>query len=426
MALRKIDKDQAGILGKIYYFCKQNEHRARARKMNTNRILLTTILLLTVLPVLAQNDVARRSRKPALRQRVQTADSLRMAMRQAAAEGRLLQWGDSMLATRLNSGQISRKQYKRYRNRIISYGRTLHKGDSLLAGRYDRITYDTLYIHRPAGRWTVKFRENMSGSTLETSGKRDGTPFRAHVQSDYRATLSAAISYRGISLGVAVNPAKLAGRNKDNEFNLTSYGNKFGFDVTLLTSKTYRGHVSLGSTRVPVSKGMVSQQALNANLYYAFNGRRFSIPAAFSQSYLQKRSAGSVLVGMSFDGQDTDIQAIEGIGMGRIKLKIVDLGIGAGYGYNFVAGRRWLFHLSALPTFSMVVHSHIDNDNERVNLHYKFPSAIITGRGAAVYSWKNNFLGASMVFNYSGIGDTDRLHIERTKFRLRAFYGFRL
>lgn len=288
------------------------------------------------------------------------------------------------------------------------------------------VRFDTLYIRRPPGTWTIKLRGNISGSAIETEGRREGTAFKAHVESDYRGTMSAAVTYRGITLGMAINPAKIAGRNKDNELNLTSYGNLFGFDATLLSSKTYKGHVSADGERVGVTKGMVHQRALNVNLYYAFNGRRFSIPAAFSQNYLQRRSAGSVMAGMSFDGQNTDIDAVEAIGVGKVKLNVVELGIGVGYGYNFVAGRRWLFHLSALPTYNVFVHSHITDGSERINLHYKFPSAILTGRSAAVYSWKNKFVGASMVFNYSGIGDRDRLYVRRAKFRLRAFYGFRL
>lgn len=286
--------------------------------------------------------------------------------------------------------------------------------------------FDTLYIRRPPGTWTIKLRGNVSGSAIETEGRRSGTAFKAHVESDYRGTMSAAVTYRGITLGLAINPAKLAGRNKDNELNLTSYGNLLGFDATLLSSKTYKGHVTGGGERVGVSKGMVHQRALNLNLYYAPNGRRFSLPAAFSQNYLQRRSAGSIMVGVSFDGQNTDIDAVEAIGVGKVKLNVVELGLGVGYGYNFVAGRRWLFHLSALPTYNVFVHSHITDGSERINLHYKFPSAILTGRSAAVYSWKNRFVGASMLFNYSGIGDRDRLYVRRAKFRLRAFYGFRL
>ncbi len=394
--------------------------------MNIRIFLFTIVLFQLSLSTIAQNDSTQFSRHTSAYQGKQNADTLNPDMHRAANDNGLLLWGDSILGKRLDKGRISKKQYQRLHNRLYHYDHALHHGDSLLAEKYGKVTYDTLYIHRPPGRWTIKFRENTSGSTIETRGRKDGMLFNARVESDYRATISAAVTYRGITLGLAINPAKLAGKSKDNEFNLTSYGNRFGFDVTMLMSKTYKGHVSMDGERVPVNKGMISQQALNINMYYAFNGRKFSIPAAFSQSYIQRRSAGSFMAGLSFDGQNTDIDAVNAINVGKVKLRIMELGVGAGYGYNFVIDRRWLLHISALPTFNIFVHSHISDDNERVDLHYKFPSVIITGRSAAVYSWQNRFLGVSMLFNYSGIGDENRLYVRRSKFRIRAFYGFRL
>lgn len=175
----------------------------------------------------------------------------------------------------------------------------------------------------------------------------------------------------------------------------------------------------------PIEKGAIRQQALNVNLYYAFNSKRFSFPAAFSQSYLQRRSAGSFMVGASFDGQITDIDANETANQQPINLKLIEIGIGAGYGYNLVAGKRWLFHASLLPTFDFYIHSRLKENGERINLHYRFPSLITTGRGAAVYSWRNQFAVASLIYNYSVVGDRDQLQVRRSKWRVRFTYGFR-
>lgn len=172
--------------------------------------------------------------------------------------------------------------------------------------------------------------------------------------------------------------------------------------------------------------GAVSQSALNVNAYYAFNGKRFSIPAAFSQSYIQRRSAGSFLLGASLDAQTTKIGGISTTGGNDVRLKVVEFAMGAGYGYNLVAGKRWLFHLSALPTFDVFIRSHLTLAGGRAKLHYHFPSFIMTGRGAVVYSWKNKFAGGSMVFNFSSFGDKDQLHLMRSKWRLRLFFGFRI
>lgn len=61
----------------------------------------------------------------------------------------------------------------------------------------------------------------------------------------------------------------------------------------------------------------------------------------------------------------------------------------------------------------------------RNSMKYHFPSAIITGRGAAVYSWCNKFAGATAVYNFSVAGDEDHLQVKRNKWRVRMFFGFR-
>lgn len=234
-----------------------------------------------------------------------------------------------------------------------------------------------------------------------------------------------AVAYRGLGAAVALNPMKLAGKSQDYELNVNSYSNRFGFDIVFLSSKTYHGKASMNDEVTPIEKGAIRQQALNVNLYYAFNSKRFSFPAAFSQSYLQRRSAGSFMVGASFDGQITDIDANETANQQPINLKLMEIGIGAGYGYNLVAGKRWLFHLSLLPTFDFYIHSRLKENGERINLHYRFPSLITTGRGAAVYSWRNQFAVAALIYNYSVVGDRDQLQVRRSKWRVRFTYGFR-
>lgn len=383
--------------------------------------MLFCVFILAASPCLAQDG-----KKPMRKERGKAVDSLRMEMRHAADEGRLLLWGDSLLRARHSQGTMSKAKYERLRKRLYRYGKRLHRGDSLLTSRFLKANVDTSYIIRPRGvRWTVKVRENVSGAEIKTEGKRNGVPFTGEVKTDFRATMSFAVTYRGISLGFAINPAKLAGRSKDNELNLVSYGNKFGFDAAYLSSKTYNGTVTSGDRKIKVSKGMVSQNAINFNAYYAFNGRRFSLPAAFTQSYIQRKSAGSVMLGVSFDGQKVDIAPDEAINYDGVTMRIMDVGIGAGYGYNFVMGKHWLFHISTVPTFDVFVKSHISEGERRLNLSYHFPSVIITARGAAIYSWKQKFTGATMVFTSSSVGSRNKLHVMRDKWRMRVFYGFR-
>ena len=109
----------------------------------------------------------------------------------------------------------------------------------------------------------------------------------------------------------------------------------------------------------------------------------------------------------------------------EMQLKMTNVGIGAGYGYNFVPSRGWLLHISSLPTFILYSKASMSVGDERMSLRYHFPEVIITGRGAAVYQWGNKFMGLSMVYNYTNIGDENDFAVYNTKWRLRAFFGLR-
>lgn len=359
-----------------------------------------TLLLVATIAIDASAQSQRRKKKRSWKEKVEYADSIRLEIRRASDEGRLLQWGDSILRARRDSGSMDEKKYNALRKRLVKYDQLLHAGNAILAERYQRINYDTAYIMRPPGRWTIKLRGNLSGAWIRTTGRNGEDQYHTEVESDFRGTLSMAVAYRGLGAAVALNPMKLAGKSQDYELNVNSYSNRFGFDIVFLSSKTYHGKASMNDEVTPIEKGAIRQQALNVNLYYAFNSKRFSFPAAFSQSYLQRRSAGSFMVGASFDGQITDIDANETANQQPINLKLMEIGIGAGYGYNLVAGKRWLFHASLLPTFDFYIHSRLKENGERINLHYRFPSLITTGRGAAVYSWRNQFAVASLIYNY--------------------------
>ena len=408
-------------------------------------LILVCLIFLPSLSV-AQTDGNHKKPRKKWLEILQIADSLRLQLRQSADRGNMLQWGDSILMAELGKSQMSDKKkakfmkhYVKIQKRLAIYDRKLFLGDSLLAARYNKKSFDTTYIARPNARWTIKLRGNLSGADIQTKTKEYGMSNNTKVMADFRGTFSMAVAYRGIGLGLAVNPAKLAGKNRDYEFNLNSYSNRYGFDVVYLSSKTYHGHTDMGNERVDIPKGLISQKALNLNFYYAFNYRKFSFPAAFSQSYIQKQSAGSWMVGVSFDGSKTVVGTDKEHPFLRpMIIRLNEFAIGGGYGYNLVVGKHLLFHLSALPTITVYSHDYTkvtsESTNEngqdeavttRNNMKYHFPSAIVTGRGAAIYSWRNKFAGATAVYNFSVAGDEDHLQLMRNKWRLRMFFGFR-
>jgi hypothetical protein len=51
-----------------------------------------------------------------------------------------------------------------------------------------------------------------------------------------------------------------------------------------------------------LESGDLTLKVVNLAGYYTFNHRHFSFPAAFTQNYIQRRSAGSWLAGISYQG----------------------------------------------------------------------------------------------------------------------------
>lgn len=296
------------------------------------------------------------------------------------------------------------------------------KVDSLLANRYYKANIDTAYIIRPLTKWTIRARVNMSGTMIRTEGIEQGAHFKSEMEADHKMTISVGVSYLGFSLNASLNPAKLLGKYRDYELNFNSYGKRFGFEFSYQNAHNFNGwHETDGQERVELPADMLSVKTLNANIYYVFNNRRFSYPAAFSQSYIQRKSAGSLLLALSGQGQHATLNWDQ-----KIQLKMANIGIGAGYGYNYVPKQGWLLHISALPTFIVYSHTSMTFGDDRLPFNYHFPEAIITGRGAVVRQINNKFLGMTMVYNFTNIGYEKELAIHNVKWYVRAFFGMRL
>ena len=297
-----------------------------------------------------------------------------------------------------------------------------HRVDSILTVNYHKGNIDTAYITRPATKWTVTARMNVSGAKIEAEGIDNGQHFKSKMEANRKTTVSVGVSYLGLSLSASLNPAKLMGKYRDFELNLNSYGRRFGFDVIYQDAKNFTGwHDHDGMDRIELPDGILSVKTLNLNAYYVFNSRRFSYPAAFSQSYIQRRSAGSFLLAASGMGQRATLDWEQ-----KMDLKMTNIALGAGYGYNFVPGQGWLLYISALPTFIVYSKTSMTFGDKRVPLHYHFPEVIITGRGAVVRHWGNKFLGMSMVFNFTNNGHKESLALHNIKWYIRTFFGIRL
>ena len=113
--------------------------------------------------------------------------------------------------------------------------------------------------------------------------------------------------WRWIFLGYTLDVTHLSSKNKRKGIDLSLYSNQLGIDLFYRTTGTdyHIRRINLNDDqKIDVSplKG-VNFSGLHAeirgfNLYYITNHKKFSYPAAFSQSTCQIKSAGSPILGM--------------------------------------------------------------------------------------------------------------------------------
>ena len=301
--------------------------------------------------------------------------------------------------------------------------------DSALTARYYRTSYDTNYVVRPDGKLTLKVRLNQTGNDFHAKGTVNGIYSKADLKTSHKTTLSIAASYRGLSAAVAVNPAKMSGAYKDYEFNLNYYSSRLSLDFSYQRSVSLAGDVYRDDHLSTMKSGDLTLKVVNLAGYYAFNHRRFSYPAAFNQSYIQRRSAGSWLAGVSYQGgiiETSDELKARNPKAPDVSIDIGHVGIGGGYGYNWVLGRRWLLHFSMLPTFVVYNRNKMTvNGNDKEAQRMRF-NMIFNERAAIVRNFSSRyFAGATLVMNNS-VFDDDVVVVNQNKWRARAFIGLRL
>lgn len=178
--------------------------------------------------------------------------------------------------------------------------------------------------------------------------------------------------WRWIFLGYTFDVSHPKEAGKTTEFNLSLYSSMLGCDLVYIRNKgDFRLRRATGFGDVPSDavRGMsfdgFDTYTASLSAYYVFNHRRFSYPAAFAQSTVQRRSCGSWVLGVSYNHQrmrfdHTRLPAVlqgetnggESLIFDEFKIAQVDYrsySVSGGYAYNWVFARNFLFSGSVTP-----------------------------------------------------------------------------
>ena len=250
----------------------------------------------------------------------------------------------------------------------LNWMEQLHEVQQLLETRA-KAAVDARYIEVPEKPWRVvlRYKENVVdvdySQSVDFPGTNDHSDWNLCFEPPVASSVGFWVGYRGTGFSYSKALTKNAGRY----YSLSSTGAKYGFNFRLRRFNTQDAKIS----STDYENGQTTQYDSTLNMpapvwirsvyingYYVFNGRRYSQAAAYNQSVIQRRSAGSFLLGAtwyqsSFDYSDIRNFVFMILGHGIYRAKVHQANLGVGYGYNWVPLRGLVVNVMAMPTVSL-------------------------------------------------------------------------
>lgn len=288
---------------------------------------------------------------------------------------------------------------------------------------------DTAYIQPQDFNYTVML-QNTNTYELYRITSSKGNDFTFSPLPSMK--LGPYIGWRWVFFGYTFDLKHINNGDKKKEFDLSLYSSQIGIDLFYRKTGTdYKiSRMSFDDSHNVDTRVMrgVDYDGINVsikgmNLYYIFNHKRFSYPAAFSQSTIQRRSCGSAMCGIGYTQHSLSIdwEKLYNIVESRLgsnvaashmdkdlkmnKVKYTDISFSGGYGYNWVFAHNWL----AAASLSLALgykSSWSDSNHEKFYFKdFSFHNFNIDGVGRFGIVWNNMrwYYGANAImhtYNY--------------------------
>lgn len=298
---------------------------------------------------------------------------------------------------------------------------------------------DTNYIEKQKYNFTAMLQNTNTFERYELISK-SGQNIDFAPEPSYK--IGPYIGWQWIFLGYTVDFTHLRGSDNRQDFDLSLYSNQIGVDLFYRkTGDNYKiRSMHLGNDVDTHAMEGVNFDGFKAsikgfNLYYIFNHKKFSYPAAYSQSTIQRRSAGSPLVGIGYTKHSIDIDwnklqrlAEDKLGTEIATTKIdsalmfdkaefIDYSISGGYAYNWVFAHNWLFDASLSLAVSYK-RAKADVANSGTFLRdFDFKNINLDGVSRLGLVWNNMrwYYGASAIFH--------TYNYQKKQFRTNTIFG---
>lgn len=306
---------------------------------------------------------------------------------------------------------------------------------------------DTAYVMH--NRYNMSFMLQNTNTFESYRMRASEEDQNIHFSSTPAVKFGPYIDWRWLSVGYTFEAFSLGNRKKTKktEFAMSLYSAMLGCDLIFRrTGENFmlRNATGFGEGAEKMKDehfGGITSKVTGINAYYIFNHRRFSYPAAFSQSNIQRKSCGTWKLGMAFTIHEMDFdynmlpdevsknpETPISSDLQVDYLKYSDFNISAGYAYNWVFKKNWLMCLSLTPAIG---YKHVHYDSSEWTANEKKPHALhrenfnldITTRAGLVWHNGHYFWGLSFVMhNYNF--HRNRLSIHHTFGTLSTYLGF--
>ena len=232
--------------------------------------------------------------------------------------------------------------------------------------------YDSRYIEVPDRPWRVILRGKMDENKIDLNTANtwllDGNQYNMDITMKFDSEISKSagvwVGYRGLGAAYFYNPGKKPGIN----LAVSGTGAKFGINFRVREMQIENLHLKATETigdSTEVLEGdysfwtPINIRSLFLNGYYVFNGKRYSQGAAYNQVVIQRKSAGSFLLGVTAYASEVQLNtssrnagaiaitdSLGSISLGKIS-------VGLGYGYNWVPARGWTVNAMVMSNISV-------------------------------------------------------------------------
>lgn len=314
-----------------------------------------------------------------------------------------------MRASELDTAQVEKNK------RELSWLRRIIRGFSYI---------DENYVEPQHYNWSVMlqgtynydiYRLSSTGSNRQTVTFAPSPTFK----------FGPYFGWRWIFAGYAFDINHVSVSNIKQEFDFSIYAAQLGADIYYRrTGSDYKiRNVDLGHDFEKEHFEGLPFDGLNVgitgfNIYYIFNHKRFSYPAAFAQSTRQKMSCGSWMAGFGYmrNSLEFDYDKMERLlqdnTMKPVKLdsglmfnsvKYYNVNASVGYAYNWVFARNCLFCSSLSLALAYKATRGETNDHDKSGFDINNFNIDGIGRFALVYNNNRWYAGTSAIvraYNY--------------------------